>query len=552
MMQDENKRPDDELLSVDNAPDDALSAFEQVAAPSNTATKKRLTANTRLLIAVTAIVAVLAILLAVLLPLLSEGTGDSSASSQTLSTPEDVYPLYDRTDDKQEVIVHSIAIQNPDDQYTIRYNKTDRQYRIDGYADIALSTSDIETLVGIATTLNGYDKIKTVENLSDFGLDKPSATVDITYHDDTSATLLIGNETPDHQGYYARMKDNDEVVMINADTASYFRLKKGQYVERTLLTAPSVKKDDASGTPVLKELTLNGGPNNETLSLRRSSNSDGEEYSYSSFIITKPFKRMVEESVGTSLGSFTYLIASEGVVLHPTAADKATYGFNDPYAILDVTLAVQTVDESDESSSASSASERLIYYNTVQSKITVGSKDEDGNYYIMMDGHNVIYLVAADSLSGVVERTYVNTISKLLFLKNIADLQKVSITTDGKTYDFRITHDEKKEDADEQMTVVCGDKTLSTADFRTLYSRMMAIYRYGETDQKPTEQPLHNISLYETDGSLYLSLDFFEHSSNLHIVRTNEGECFTVKASDVTNYMVQVKRYLEGKPVAEI
>lgn len=552
MMQDENKRPDNELPPSVETTDDALSAFEQVAAPSDTAVKKRFTANTRLLIAVTAVVAVLAILLAVLLPLLSEGTGDSNVSSQTASTPEEVYPLYDRTDDKVETIVQAISIQNPDDQYVIRYNETDRLYRLDGYADISLAASGIEELVSIATTLNGYDKIKTVEKLSDFGLEKPQITVVVTYHDNTTVTLLIGNKTPDYAGYYAKLKDSDEVVMINADTVSYFQLKKGQYVERTLLAAPSVKKDDANGSPVLKELTLKGGPNNETLSLRQSADSDGIEYSYSTFLITAPYKRMVSETVSSSLSGFTYLIASEGVVLHPTAADKAKYGFNDPYAVLDVTLAVQTTEEDDSSSSATSDKASLIYYNSVHSKITVGSKDEDGNYYVMIDDHNAIYLVAADSLAVAVERTYVNTITELLFLKTITDLRQVSITTDGKTYDFHLTHDETKEDADKQMIVTCDGKTLNTQDFRTLYSQMMGIARYGETDQNPTGQPLHKIALYETDGSLYLSMDIFEYSSSLNIIRTNEGERFTVKTSDVSKYMTQIKSYLAGEPIADV
>lgn len=554
MMQEENKRPDEELLSsVETIEEDALSAFEQVAAKQKTTRKKRLSANTRLLIAVTAIVAVLAILLAVLLPLLNQGEGtggSSSTSSDAVTVPEEVYPLYDRSKDKTEQeIVQSVAIKNKDDEYTIRYNKTDKLYQLVGYTDISLSASGIEQLVGCATTLNGYDKVNNVEKLADFGLDKPSISVSITYHDNTTATLLVGNETPDKNGYYARMQDGNEVVMINADTVSYFQLKKGQYVERNLIASPTVKKDDANGAVVLKELTLKGGPGNETLSLRQAATSDGEEYSYSTFIITKPFKRMVSEEVSSSLGSFTYLVASEGVVLHPTAADKAKYGFNDPYAILDVTLAVQTMSDD---SSADSDSPEFIYYNAATSKITVGSKDDNGNYYVMIDGHNAIYLVAASSLATVVERTYVNTISELLFLKTITDLKQVSISADGKTYSFNLTHDESKEDSDKQMTVVCDGKTLNTSDFRTLYSRMMGVSRYGETDINPSGQPLHKIILTENDGSTFLTLEIFEHSANLYTVRTDEGELFTVKISDISNFMSLIKDYYDGKPIADI
>lgn len=553
MMQEENKRPEEELFSSEQTTEEnVLDAFEQVAAPQKAAKKKRMSSNTRLLIIVTAIVAVLAILLAVLLPLLSEGTGGSS-SSGTASIPEEVYPLYDHSEDKtDQEIVQSVTIKNKDDEYTIRYNKTDKLYQLVGYTDISLSTSGMEELVGCATTLNGYDKVQSVQKLSDFGLEKPSITVSITYHDNSTTTLLIGNETPDKNGYYARLQDGDEVVMINAGTVSYFQLKKGQYVERNLIVAPTIKKDDANGAVILKELTLKGGPGNETLSLRQAATSDGKEYSYASFIITKPYKRMVNDTVTSSLNSFTYLIADEAVVLHPTAADKATYGFNNPYAVIDVTLAVQTAEEETESTEDSSSSE-LIYYNASTSRITIGSKDANGNYYAMVNDHNAIYLVASSSLATVAERTYVNTISELLFLKNITDLKQVSVSTGDKTYDFMLTHDESKEDSDEQMTVTCDGKTLDTPNFRRLYSRLMGISRYGETDnKKPNGQPLHKLKLIENNGSTFLTLEIFEYTSSLYTVRTDEGELFTVKASDISNFMSLTKDYYNGKPVPEL
>ncbi len=552
MMHEENKRPDEELSSsatpTENSPeDDVLSAFEEVAQPQTTKKKKKLSANTRLLIIVTAIVAALAILLAVLLPLLSEGTGGSSTSSDTVSVPEEVYPLYDRSkDDTKDQIVQSITIKNKDDEYTVRYNAKDKVYLLDGYADISLAASGVEELVDIATTLNGYDKVEAVDKLADFGLESPKTAATFSYHDNTTVTLLIGNETPDSAGYYARLQDSDEVVMIDAGIVSYFQLKKGQYIERNLIAAPTVKEDDANGAVVLKELTLKGGPGKETLSLRQAATSDGEEYSYSTFVITKPYKRMVSETVSETLSSFTYLIASEGVVLHPTAADKAKYGFNDPYAVLDITLAVQTAKEEDENST------EFTYYNAASSKITVGSKDDNGNYYVMLDGHNVIYLVASSSLSSVVERTYVNTISQLLFLKTIVDLKQVSISADGKTYDFKLTHDASKEDSDKQMIVVCDGKTLDTQDFRSLYSRLMGVSRYGETDKKPTGEPLHKIVLTENDSSTFLTLEIFRHSGSLCTVRTDEGELFTVKVSDISTFMSLVKDYYDGKPIPDI
>lgn len=551
MMQEENKRPDEELSSADApieevAEENVLSAFEQVSAPQKTTKKKRLSSNTRLLIAITAIVAALAVALAILLPLLSEGTGGSSNVSGSSDTSDLVLPIYDRSkDDTEEQIVRSVTISNSSGEYTVRYDTTDTVYKLVGYEELSLA-SGVEEMIDCVTTLNGYDRIKSVAALAEYGLEKPSATVDITYHDDSVTTLHIGDLTPDKAGYYVRLKDGEEVYMVDEGTISYFQLTQGQYVERTLIAAPTVKDDDTDGSAVLKELTLKGGPNNETLVLRRSYDSDGIEYSYATFVVTKPFMRMVDETVAESLEGFTSLIAGEGVVLHPTAADKQKYGFDAPYATVEVTLAVETVAETEESDSSTGETEdsELIYYNAVHHSITVGSKNESGNYYIMIDDLDVIYMIPADSLSVIVERTYKNTISELLFLKDITDVGKVQMTVSGETHELLLTHDETQEDSDDQLTVTYGGKQLDTATFRTLYSELMSLARYGDVLNAPTDEPIHGIKLYETDGSLFLSLEFYEHSASLYTVKTTEGELFTVKSSDLSSFITKFNSFI--------
>lgn len=542
MMQEENKRPDE---------DDILSAFEQVAAVQKAVKKKKMSSNTRLLIAVTAIVAVLAVALAVLLPLLAENNGGSSAVSNT-SSPEEVIPIYDRSkDDTKEKIVQSIAFVGEADTYTIRYNKADKLYKIDGYEEFLLSASGMDELMKFAAALNGYDRVDEVKTLSDFGLNNPFTTVTVTYHDGTENTLLIGKTTPDEKGYYVSLKGTKDVYMLDAGTTSYFLLKKGQYLERTLIAAPTVKKDDKEGGAVLKELHLSGGPNDETIALRRANAADGVEYSYSTYITVKPFTRMVSQDVTEALKMFTNLVAGEGVVLRPTAADKKKYGFDKPYAQATVTLAVETVKTEEGNSSATNqaSDNELIYYNAVTHNITVGSKNQDGHYYVMIDDVDVIYLVSAESMSMIIERTYDNTISDLMFLKNIAEVGKIQVTIDSKAHEVKFTHHQvadDEEDKDKELTVTYGNKTLKTAPMRQLYSQLMSLSRYGKADTKPTEKPAYGMKLYQNNGTMFLSLDFYATSSSLYTVQTNEGELFTSKASEVSDFFSAFDTYLKG------
>ncbi len=530
-----------------------LDAFEQVAAVPEQPTKKRLSANTRTLIAAVAIVATLAILLAVLLPLLNSGNGDSNISGDA-SANEDVYTLFDRSkDNTKEKIVQTIAVQNTDDSYTVRYNKTAGEYLLDGYEDLSLGET-VDTLVDNLTVLNGYDRVETVDKLNDFGLEKPQAVLTVTYHDGSQNTLHIGNETPDTTGYYARLENSDTVYMLDANTVYYYLLKKGQYVETSLLASPTVKSDDADGAVVLKELTVTG-QDGKLLALRQADNSDGAEYTYAAFLITKPYMRMVEETVAEALEGFTYLVASEATVLHPTAADKTTYGFDKPYATVGVTLAVQSVVPKDTSTTDTTDEDEpdeIYYYNESSATFTVGRKDEDGNYYIMLDGHDAIYLVSAGMLYTVVERTYDNTVSRLLFLKDITQVGKIHITSDDEDTTLLLKHDEENEDTDKSLTVTHNGKRLDTQNFRELYALLMGMSRYEPASTVPDTPMQHHIELFLNDGTRFLSLEFFPQTANLYTVRTTEGELFSVRASEINLFLKQVDNYLAGKDVADI
>ena len=155
---------------------------------------------------------------------------------------------------------------------------------------------------------------------------------------------------------------------------------------------------------------------------------------YFNYIISSPYKRGLQEQVVTSLSSLTTLSASQGMVLHPTKADLTTYGFNDPLMVAELTLSVESVLETDNSSNASETDDKqtTIYYGSTDYKITIGSTTEDGDYLVMIDGINAIYLVPYASLSPIAERTYENSVSSLLFLTDITQLGRVSINRTAK------------------------------------------------------------------------------------------------------------------------
>ncbi len=543
MSLDEQKNtPQAEITEEDNP----LSSFEQV---NDTSQKKKtgkveaflVTGKGIALIALSTLVLIGAIiLLLVWNPFAAEETPvDSTDTGETEDTS---ITILDKSD-KSNVVVSRVDIVNGEDAFSILYNEKEDRFHLEKYADIQLSGDMTDLLQEFTAKLIAADVVEKADKLKDFGLDKPAATATVTYTDGSKAVLYVGNETPNEDGYYVRTDVDDKVYIFDSDAVLPFTYRHTAFVDITLIASPTVKNDDENGSVVLKEVSYTGKNYAEPLVIRRSYLTDSEELTLFSYIIEKPYPRGTSDAVSSMLSSFNSLYAEQALVLHPTDKEKAALGFDDPLAVITVTLAVETGDTSNEDDT-----DDAIFYNTITADVTIGSVDDD-NYVVMVEGLDIIYLVPKSTFSGIADRTYKNSVNSLLFLKNITQMGTVSITIDGKTSDFKLTHDLDKEESDKQLKVELDGKTYDTANFRELYQILMSLERYSESDAQPEGEPVMTIQTYFNDGTPYVSAEYYSLDGNLCLVKTAEGEVFTTRWAIVTHFMEQVENYLNGETV---
>lgn len=555
MSLDDIKRSSDKAADESvNEPtvEDRFAAFDQPVRPEDKPGKKR-RLNPRLrtlFIAVGAVVALVAVLL--LIPLLPEQNAGSSAGSTGGDTL--TYTLLDKTTDKKDTVaVSKAAITNESGSFTVSYHDDEDVYKLDGYEDLDLEAEKTIALTDCGSLITAMDKVQSVGKLSDYGLDKPKASATFTYHDNTSATLHVGNPTPTEDGYYVRLQDSGEVYVCSQSAVESFLMTAGQFVETTLIAAPTIKTDDKDGVAVLKEVTITGAAHSKTLKLRRTSSEDKGEFLYFSHLIIEPYLRGVREDVSQSLSSFNSLVASEAVVLHPTKQQLKEFGFDNPHTVAQMTLAVESSPKDENSSANTSQSSEsnvtLIYYGLTKNTVRIGSLTKDNHYLVMVDGVDAIFLVANSSLACIVERSYENTVSQLLFLKDITALSRITVKSGGKEYPFALSHHPDETDSDKKLTVSLNGQTTDTPQFRTLYQLMMGLERYDTVNTLPNTEPDLSITMYNADGSVYMSTTFFPYTGSQCIVKTSEGELFTTKTSFITHFTEQLQNYLNGKEV---
>ena len=462
-------------------------------------------------------------------------TGDSNNAI----TEQTTITLLDKSKNSA-VVINRVDIKNSNGSYSILYNEKEELFYLDGYADVLLGVDMIDTLQEYASKLIAIDQVKDANNLKDFGLDKPAATATVTFADKSTVTIQVGNPTPDEDGYYVQTSVKDGVYIFENDAALPFTYRQTEYVDVTLISTPSVLKDDANGTAVLKEISYSGKNYQTPFILRRSYQSDSEEMMLFSYIISQPYLRGTNDTATSALSNFTGLYADQALIIKPTEKEKEALGFHNPLTVMDIVMAVETTDQED--------AEKIRYYNSTTSTVTIGSVEDDA-YAVMVDGLDIIFLVDKASFSAIAERTYDNSVNSLLFTKNIVEIGRISITMNGETYDFNLKHFDT-ENSDTSLKVTVGDKTYPTADFRELYAILMTLERYGKTDKTASsDDAVMSIKMYHNDGSFYIGADYYSLDGSLCLVKTTEGEIYTTRWHYVTHFTEQVENYINGEKV---
>ena len=458
--------------------------------------------------------------------------------------------LLDKTpaDSKEtDSVISSVTMESTDGK--VEFLNKDGKLLLKGYENVtmhAVNLGDLETLL---TKLVAIDDIGKVEKLADYGFDKPQVTVKVTYTDKTSYTWEIGDMAPDQTGCYFREADSKHVYILDINDVAILLQDNMDYISTSVFTEPAIK-ESAEGTSevVLRKMTLSGAVrNNEKLSFRLVTSDDSDAYIYYSYVITEPYLKGANSAYDTQLEAFTNLGASAVVKVNPTAADKKKYGFDEPYSVLEFTLAKRTT-LSAEGADGNTVS--TTTHEDLESHTLYLTKADSDYYYAMIDDKPIIYLVAVSDI-GFAAMQYDDFADTLLFLEDITQIGVFEVTTEKGTTKFELTHNSSITDTEKNMTVKVGDKTYDTMDFRYLVNNFMAINRYEALKTDVTGLPLKmEFSIYHLkETAPALTVKFYEISPSKYAAILSHGEEYVVKAEDVNFVIAQCENYLNGKTV---
>ena len=273
----------------------------------------------------------------------------------------------------------------------------------------------------------------------------------------------------------------------------------------------------------------------------------GISVSPSGYMIKKPYYRAVSSaSPLMEYTAFSGLTAEDIAAVYPTAVQLREYGFGDPYSACTFNLAVQrTNTETDENGEEVYT---FSYYNVFKYTVKLGNENEDGLRYAVVYAEDelfpVVYLVDESGIEWA-DAQYDDMADTLLFYIHIVSVERMTLTLDGTTTTFELTHTPSEDGTSTDLAVTAGGTAYDDDEFRDVYTGLMGMYRTGKADGVPAGSPVLTVSIESNTASVQdVQIKLYQQSASKYTVVQSTGEIYSVNAKTVEAFLDQYRAFL--------
>lgn len=228
-----------------------------------------------------------------------------------------------------------------DGNQNMSFTKADDTWEYDEDNEIPVNQDTVQSTADAIRQMEAVRELENPDQLSDYGLDKPSYTIQFQDNDGVTTEILIGNGAGEN--YYATVGDSGKVYTISSDFQNYLQFDLTNLVQYN--TVPSI------GSGNLKSVTIT---------------ENGTDTVYED-----------DDQVGELAGGFGTLSLTDCVNYHASTEDLAEYGLDEGQRI--TAKAIYT-DSSDKEQTFT---------------VYLGKTDDAGeNRYIMVEGSDMVYRIS--------------------------------------------------------------------------------------------------------------------------------------------------------------
>ncbi len=404
-------------------------------------------------------------------------------------------------------------------------------YTVQELGGCPVDTGETNSVVQDGFSLSATKNIGKADNLAEYGLQNPQATIEVTFRDGSNFGYKIGSATAtDSSAYYMCGLESNNVYVVNVDAgiledANYFVTKDMLSISAGSDTSGT--SGNSSSNNDFSAISLSGKNFPKGATLQK--NSDGQ------LAIVSPAAFDVDTNSLSSIESALSSLSADSVAaVHPDAAALKKYGFDAPTVAVDFTA------------------------NKKPYKLVIGAQNSKG-YYAMVNDVNVVYHVTADSVNGLVTQNLFSLRSKLIFLPNIATIKRITVASGGKTDEINVSRTENPASSTKDKKAynykVAGNagKALNyDTDYRNAYQTLigLTVYAAAETDAAPSGTPDISIQYDYFDKADVVTLDLYKLDSRRYTAVLNGKVYGLCDRNDVDPVLQTVSNFEAGKAIA--
>lgn len=364
-------------------------------------------------------------------------------------------------------------------------------YSYDASPDPGKFNYDSSKFRSMMYTLTSISAVKLVEedakDLSDYGLDEPTATVKTYYSDGSEVDIIIGSMAPVDENYYCMTTESNTVYTIGSYVDSLLVRRPIEYRDITLFPAYTeddiytninwVRVTEQDGSAI--EVILDEGLDNEY-------NTESSQY-----VMLQPYQVSGND---TTIKQYILDVVSTltlGSIIEDITEDEyAQYGLDKP-AKLEMTD---------------------ISGNSVS--LLIGKTCPNPDYsYCMLEGTDTLITCTTSAFNwqGI---SYVQLMLRSVWTYNIEQLQSIDIRIDDEAYDIQVEHYIKQNangnDAD-GVTGTLNGQDISETNVRRLFIRCL----YFRVIDNLTEDEKKEFKDADAYASITLNLEGESHTLDL-------------------------------------
>lgn len=392
-----------------------------------------------------------------------------------------------------------------------------------------VNQTTINDAVSAITTIDTDRVLTDVKDLSEYGLDNPSNTIQIVTSDkdgDQTTTLRIGDENISTQQYYVS-KDDDKntVYLVDASCVEPFGKKLYDYAQQE--DFPVI-----SDTNNISKVSVEG---NDIQSYELVKNSDTGFWN----VCSGSDDEKADSSKVSALTSLFSSLSYETFVNY-NCKDKGQYGLDKPYAVISADYKEEkenSSDNTDNEENNDSSEEKEPEMIDKQITITVGDLAEGADRYVIVNDSNEVYTISGDSLSDFLDKSEEDFWDLTVSYVSKNDLSSLDINYENNDYSFSVSRETSKDDdgnEKETFSYQLNGDNIDENDFTPFYNKLtnMAGQRRLTDEFSPDNKPEMTVVFNKEDGNS-LTVEYYSYDSNYYAVRVDNEKVYLVNKMTV-------------------